>query len=369
MVKICKECLMPSTRPRVVFDENGVCNGCLNARDKKKIDWEARRLEFDGIREQLLDTDAPYHCLVPWSGGKDSSIVAYRLKFEFGLNPLLVTVSPLVPNAVGEHNREEMRKLGFDSLFIRPNQKIARYLARRFFIERGNPKAAWDSMVTAATVRTAVEQRIPAMFFAEHGESEYGGRVLSERHKRERDVAEFLEHLVGDDANNWIDDTVSERDLHWYLYPDMEEVERLGLVQYYFGYFFNWSVYENYKKISQVIDFQTAEGGRTDGTITNYDSLDDKIDDVYYYMQSIKFGFGRCMRDTSRMIQLGVMSREEALDAVRKYDGEFPSKYIDEALEYLGLTLPEFNDIVDRHRNAEIWERDGNAWRLSFEVA
>ena len=368
MIKTCTKCLMPNTRPRVVFNDNGVCNACINAEEKKEIDWGARKDELEKMISFYRNESAPYDCLVPWSGGKDSSMVAYRLKYDFGLNPLLVTTSPLIPNSVGEHNREEMRKAGFDSIFIRPNQKVARYLARRFFIERGNPKAAWDAGVTAATVRTAVAHKIPVMFFAEHGESEYGGRVLSEDHKRERDVAEFLEHLVGDDPNNWVDDMVSERDLHWYLYPDLDEVRDIGVRQFYFGYFFNWSIYDNYKFMANAIDFKLAEGGRTDGTFTNYDSLDDKIDDIYYYMQYIKFGFGRAVRDASRLIQLGVIDRKQALEYAHQYDGEFPSKYIDENLEYLGMTLGEFTDVVDKHRNLEIWEKSGGKWKLKFEI-
>ena len=76
--------------------------------EKKTIDWEARRREFLSLIEPYRSRDGRYDCVVPWSGGKDSSSIAWRLKFEFGLNPLLVTFSPLVLNEVGEHNRQAM---------------------------------------------------------------------------------------------------------------------------------------------------------------------------------------------------------------------------------------------------------------------
>ena len=85
-------------------------------------------------------------------------------------------------------------------------------------------------------------------------------------------------------------------------------------------------------------DFKENEIGRTEGTFTDFDSLDDKIDDLYYYMQYIKFGFGRASRDASRFIQNGEMSREDAVELVKKYDGEFPSRNIKEVLEYLRST-------------------------------
>ena len=362
----CKSCLMPSSRPRITFGPDGRCNGCWNAEAKHTVDWNQRRTDFLRLVDQHRPKQGAYDCVVPWSGGKDSSSIAHKLKFEFGLNPLLVTFSPLLPNDVGAQNREELLKLGFDHIMVRPNQRVARHLARRFFEERGNPKVAWDAGVNAAPVQVAARYGIPLVFYAEHGESEYGGRVLSEEHKSMRDLAEVLEHQIGDDPMNWVDDVVEERDLEPYLYPDLAEVERVGVKCMYFAYFFKWDVYENYLYIKDKIDFRLADNGRTDGTFTNYDSLDDKIDNLYYYLQFIKFGFGRTVRDASRLIQSGRMNRDEALALARRYDDEFPKTYGDEHLAYLDLTPERLTEIVDLHRNDEIWEFSGNRWSLRY---
>lgn len=364
-VRFCSRCLTPNSRPRVVFDADGICNACRNAEDKNRIDWVARREEFQALVSPLRCGDATkYDCIVPWSGGKDSSSIAYKLKFEFGLNPLLVTYAPMIPNEIGHHNREEMVKLGFDHLYFRANQKALRYLAKRFFIERGNPKVAWDAGINAVPVQVAVNYKIPVVFYAEHGESEYGGRVLSEEHRRTRDFTEVIENYVGDDPRNWVDDHISARELCPYVYPPSEDVAAVGVKAFYFGYFFRWSMYENYRFIREKIDFRTNQKGRTDGTFTNYDSLDDKIDNLYYYMQFIKFGFGRAVRDASRLIQNGHMTRVEGLEFARKYDDEFCYEHFDEVLAYLELTRSEFDTIVDRHRNSEIWTKDGSRWVL-----
>ncbi len=362
----CKKCLTPNSRPRVVFDAHGVCNACLNAEEKKKIDWDARRREFLEYVERYRPRSGPYDCIVPWSGGKDSSAIAHKLKFEFGLNPLLVTFSPLLPNELGIHNREEMLKLGFDHFMVRPNQKVARRLSRRFFIERGNPKVAWDAGINSIPVQVAVKFGIPLLFYAEHGESEYGGRVLSEEHRKVKDLTEILENQIGDDPQNWVDDEISERDLATYIYPDADAVAQAGVKAMYFSYFFKWSMYENYNYIRDKIDFKLDPKGRTDGTFTNFDSLDDKIDNLYYYMQYIKFGFGRTVRDASRLIQNGHITREEGYDLVCKYDDEYPQSFMDENLEYLGLSETEFQNLVDSHRNSEIWKFEGNQWKLRF---
>lgn len=364
MVKYCKTCLMPDTRPRIVFDDNGICNACHTAERKKSIDWDARRKEFLDLVEKYRARDGAYDCIVPWSGGKDSSAIAWRLKFEFGLNPLLVTFSPLMPNDIAVHNREAMIRLGYDHLMIRANQKVSRRLAKRFFTERGDPKIHWNAGVNAVPVQAAVNYRIPLIFYAEHGESEYGGRVLSEDHMKIRDFTEVLEHQIGDDPLNWMDDEIEDKDLAPYIYPDLDRVDEVGVKALYFGYFFRWSMLENWNFIKDKIPFETAEGGRTDGTFTNFDSLDDKIDNLYYHMQFIKFGFGRAVRDACRMIQNGQMTRAEGLDLVRKYDHEFPKMYHEEHLDYLGLTAAEFTEIVDKHRDPEIWDHAGNKWWL-----
>lgn len=355
---------MPDTRPRVVFDEDGMCNACRNAEQKKLIDWDERRREFDELVEPYRSTDGSWDCIVPWSGGKDSSSIAYRLKFEHGLNPLLVTFSPLLPNEVGMRNRETMLQLGFDHIFFRPDQRVHRRLARRFFVERGNPKVAWDAGINAIPVKLAVKLGIPLIFYAEHGESEYGGRVLSEESRKIRDITEVIEHQIGDDPRNWTDEEISDADLNPYLYPDPAEVERVGVKALYFAYFFRWSMLENFRFIREKMPFATHPGGRTPGTFTDFDSLDDKSDNLYYHLQYVKFGFGRAVRDACRMIQNDQMTREEGLELARKYDHEFPEEHLDAMLEYMSMDRDELVATIDLHRNPELWRQVEGEWEL-----
>jgi len=210
----------------------------------------------------------------------------------------------------------------------------------------------------------AVKFNIPLVFYAEHGESEYGGKVLSEEAKKLRDFTEVIEHQVGDDPRNWIDQEVVLHDLNPYIYPSQEEVVRVGVKALYYGYFFKWSSYENYLYVKDKYNFHTCKEGRTEGTFTNFDSLDDKSDNLYYYMQYIKFGFGRAVRDASRMIQNRQLTRAQGLNFSCKYDHEFPARYLNDMLEYLMLTREEFNELVDKHRNAELWQNENGQWQL-----
>ena len=113
--------------------------------------------------------------------------------------------------------------------------------------------------------------------------------------------------------------------------PSQEELDEI--LSHYFGYYFPWDIKDNLNYILKKIDFKLHPKGRTVGTFTDFDSLDDYIDDVYYYLQYIKYGFGRAIRDASRHIQLGYLSKE-ALEKIIKYDGEYPRDSIEKSLRY-----------------------------------
>lgn len=365
---ICKSCLMPSSRPRITFDENNICNACNYQNQKKKINWNERRLEFEELCNQYRSKDGKHDCIVPWSGGKDSSSIAYKLKYEFNMKPLLTTFSPLIPTKIGKKNRDLLIKKGFDNLLFKPNDKISKHLSKRFFIERGNPKVHWDAGINAFPVRVGLEKNIKLIFYAEHGESEYGGNILSDESDKIRNLEEVLENQIGDHPSNWEDEKISSNDLTPYIYPDEKELKNNQIKAYYFSYFFKWDVFENYKFVKNKYGFLENET-RISGTFQNYDSMDDMIDPLYYYMQYIKFGFGRALRDSSRLIQNKHLLRDEAIKLVKKYDGEYPEENLNEVLKFLNCSLIEFNEIIDKHRNKEIWSQKGNKFQLNFNIS
>ena len=355
------------------FDKDGVCNACNYSKIKKKINWKSRFKEFKKIVKQIKDYSykykLEYDCVVPWSGGKDSSSIALKLKNEYELKPLLVTFSPLIVNHIGSFNRELVLKKGFDTVFFQPNIYISKKLAKRFFLERGNPKVAWDAGINSIPLKIAIKFKIPFIFYAEHGESEYGGLVLDKNSTKIRNSREVIEHQIGDYPENWISDDISIADLNPYIYPNEKELKKNKIIPYYFSYFHQWSMFENYNYIKKEIpDFKENEYGRTEGTFTNFDSLDDKIDDLYYYMQFIKFGFGRATRDASRLIQNSHIDRKKAISYVKKFDGEFPKRNFKDVLKFLDISELTFYETVDKHRNLEIWKTKGNSWELKHTI-
>ena len=261
-----------------------------------------------------------------------------------------------------------MSDLGFDTILFKPKENISKLLSQRFFKERGNPKVAWDAGVNSFPMKIAIEYKIPYVFYAEHGESEYGGLMLNKESLKRRDLREVIEHQIGDFPQNWVNEKINLKDLAPYIYPENEEFDKFKVEALYFSYFFKWSMLENFEYIKKnVKKFKTIKD-RTDGTFTNFDSLDDKIDNIFYFFQFVKFGFGRATRDSCRMIQNKQMTRDEAIQKAKKYDNEFPHTDFEDVLNFLEIHQNQFDEIVNLHRNEEIWEIKNNVWNLKNTV-
>lgn len=330
------------------------------------MDWAALKTEFLEL-VRAKKRHPVYDCVVAFSGGKDSASIAWRLKHELGLNPLLACYGQLCWTDVGRRNFHRVADAGFDIMYWRTNQRVSRYLARRFIIERGHIKQGYDAAVQAVPLHTALSFGIPLVLFAEAGEATYGGNVLSPDHYRIRDRACMLENSIGDAAENWADAHVSEADLFPYILPDPTALDIGGIEAHYYAYYFPWDVAANAELMQAKIGFEGVEP-RSDGSPEGRDSIDDAVDGCDFWWMYLKFGFGRATRWCSRMIQLNRMTREQGLRLVRAYDGEFPEMYLPQVLDYVGMTRAEFIELADKHRQPELWEYKWGMWCPKFEV-
>jgi len=365
--KQCKNCFTPSSRPRIKFDNQGVCNACNFYKKQNKINYKKREKELADICNNHRSCDGSYDCIVPWSGGKDSSTIAYKLKYKYGMNPLLVTFAPLLQSNVGAINRNKFLDLGFDNIICNPNEQVSKYLSKRFFIERGDPKVHWTAGIKAFPIKEALEKNIKLIFYAENGECFYGGNVLHEDAEKRVHIEEIIENKIGDDPRNWEDDIINPENLNPYLLPEVEQVEKKRMEIYYFAYFEPWNIEDNFNFISKKMNFLVHKDGRSPGTFTNFDSLDDHVDQVYYYMQLLKFGFGRASRDASRLIQQSGYKFKDLKKKVEDYDLETPTSDIMKYCEFISISVDEFNSICDKHREKSIWYYKGNSWKLKNE--
>jgi hypothetical protein len=133
---------------------------------------------------------------------------------------------------------------------------------------------------------------------------------------------------------------------------------------HFFSYYNNWSPQENYYYAKENTGFESNPDGRSEGTYTKFASLDDKIDGQHYFTMYIKFGQGRAMNDANRDLRDGFITREEAVDLLNKYDGEFPKKYFQDVLDYMGITEERYWEVIDKARSPHLWEKVNGEWKL-----
>jgi len=379
-VRWCKRCVISNQRPRIIFNEEGVCSGCLNTDYKNnEVNWERREKELIKLLNKHRRKDGYWDVIVPSSGGKDSGIVAHQLRYKYGMNPLTVTWAPLSYTDIGWSNLQANIHSGFSNLLCTPNGQLQRKLARLCFEELGDAFHVFVLGQISYPFQLAVKLGIKLVFYGENGEAEYAGdpefadkpfKPASEwvkQHFKGVTFKELLEYgLKHKDYLNESD--YCESDLIFYEPPSMDELERNGIDgKYFFSYYHKWTPQENYYYCVENTGFK-PNPERNEGTYSKYASLDDKMDGFHYYLRYIKFGLGRCMEDAGHEIRDGHITRDEGIALMKRYEGEFPNKYFMDFLEYLDITEEYFWEVVDSWRAQNLWEKVDGRWNLIHPI-
>lgn len=369
-IRFCKKCTISNQRPRIVFDEEGICSACHFAEFKKnKIDWGKREEELVALLAKHKRNDGSYDVLVPCSGGKDASYIAHELKHRYGMNPLTVTWAPHLYTEIGWQNLHNMTRVGdLANVLGTPPGKTHKKLTKLAFEILGDPFQPFIYGQTNFPLQIAVRYQIPLIMYGENGEVEYGGDMKNAfsptRNYKTDHVKHYFSGLAPEDFVKY---GISEKDLVPYLAPSNEELEKLGTELHFYGYYKKWVPQENYYYCVENTGFQ-ANPVRSEGTYSKYASLDDKIDGYHYYLSYIKFGLGRCTNDTAHEIRDGHLIREEGVALVKKFDGEFPQKNFNTFLEYCDITEEYFWEVVNSWRSPHLWEKANDEWKLKYKV-
>lgn len=364
-MKICKNCLMPETRPRIKFTSDQICSACEWAEIKKQIDWESRRNEFRKLCDEIRGK-SQWDCIVPVSGGKDSTYVADKMKNEYGLNVLTVTITPPLETNIIQNNLEKFLKKGFDNIKVTPNPEITGEISRRCFIEQGRPLNGWTSCVQSVMFRFATYFRIPLVMFGEEGETEYGG-TTEMRYKPYYDVNYAIKvYTEGNDPGRYRD-LYSEEQLNLWRYPDVEDMRAADFKVGHWSYFENWDPYDHWIFARDHYGMIKSDRRNT-GTYSDFGQIDTPLYILHTYLMYLKFGFGRCLQDACIDIRAGRISREEAIGYVNKYDGESIDEYMPVFLDYFKMSEEEFRDVLKRHMNSKLFDWNDGRIKKKFTI-
>lgn len=381
MIRYCKHCIMPETKPDLHIDDEGVCNACRSYEGRKEIDWKVRKGELLPILERYRSKDGSnYDCIVPVSGGKDSHYQVITM-LELGMTPLCVTSSTDKLSEIGRYNIENLKRLGVDYIEVTTNPVVRRKINYLALTEIGD--ISWPEHVTIFTipVRIAVQMQIPLIVWGENSQNEYGGPAgAAENNTLTRRWLEEFGGLLGLRVSDLVrQNIVRQQDLVQYTYPTDDDLQRVGVTGIFLGYYVPWDGYHN-ALVAQAHGFRTYHRA-VEGSLVNYENLDNCQTGIHDYFKFLKFAFGRATDLACMHVRRGRITRQEAIQLVKLHDGKFPWVYLgcplEEILNEIDMSLDEFIKVCDRFTNKKLFvcdsrgnlikDKDGNLTKINYD--
>jgi N-acetyl sugar amidotransferase len=344
---------MPDTRPGLTLNEDGVCQACVRHENRKNINWDQRYQELKDLcnKHRNAVKNSHYDCVIPVSGGKDSTYQVKVMKEDMGMNPLLVNVSNFSWTWQGKNNYENMLET-FDceciSLDLSP--ATAKKMFRYSFEEYGSPTWYWDRAVYTYPLWIAKNFGVPLVVYGENVSYEYGGPNAV-------DSPSAKEQLVNRVANEYTEPDFVEagvpKSRRFMINPPSLD----GLEPVYLGYYVPWSGSRN-RAVAEAYGFQ---GGHIrDGYIETYDQIDAIGYLVHCWMKYPKYGHARATDVASYWIRDGLISRKRGMKLVEEHDYKLDRQIMYDFCQFCGYTETEFWDIVRKFDNYDAVEKNRN---------
>lgn len=361
-MKYCRKCVLPDTRPNLKFDPEGVCSACRHHELRLQVNWDTREQVFKELIDSVTDSTSGYNCLIPVSGGKDSTWQVLKC-LEYGLRPLTLSWRPPGRTTLGERNLRNLVGQGVDHLDYTINPTVERSFTHAAFVERGIPGLPMHMAIYNIPLRVALAFGIPLVVWGENSAVEYGdgdderdGSLLTDEWLTKYGVTD------GTRLQDWVSGELSEEDLTAYAGPMPSELERHGIRGIFLGHYFRWDPQETLA-IAKASGFEVSEEGPLVG-IYNFADIDDAYLAVHHWIKWYKFGFTRTFDNLSLEIRNRRVSRQEAIEVLRISGDEMPVTAIEQFCGYLQIDEEQFSRVCERFRNPEVWKLTGDVWSI-----
>lgn len=356
LLKYCTKCLYPNTKPDLYFNEQGICSACTAFEQRKSINWSEREQQFKKLVEYFKFMKNQYDCVIPVSGGKDSTWQVIKA-LEYGLRPLAVTATTDHLSDIGHANLTNIGRLGVDHIMVNTNSKVRRKINAHTLREIGDISWAEHVTIFSIPIRIALQFNIPLVLYGENPQNEYGGPddTAQRATKLDQRWLEEFGGLNGLRVSDIIDQGLAnENDMHLYRYPSLTAKTTSAL---WLGQFFEWNGASNAVIASQN-GFKCWHGP-VEGVGYSYENLDNLQTGIHDYFKWIKFGFGRATDLVCNHIRRGNVTRNEGKEIILDWDGQWPSTYLgaslEEILEPLEITIEEFIKICNNFTNTKLF--------------
>lgn len=348
-LRYCVRCCMPATAEELSFDKMGICQPCNSAEQKIHIDWVKREGKLKEILQRHRSKDGSnYDCLVPISGGKDSTFQLYVLTQVYKLRPLAVTFNHNWYSETGKYNLQNaLEAFDVDHIMFTPRRSVINKLARKSLHMIGD--ACWHchAGVGAFPLQIAVRYKIPLIVWGESVSENDGRATYKKPIPYDRDY--FTKISAKFYAEDMVNDEISLLDVYPYRLPSLEEIGRAGITGIHLGDYIFW---DDERQTEFVRDFFGWKEGVVEGTYKKYKSVECKMAGVHDYSKFIKRGYGRGTDHASQDVRAGLLTREEGFELARKYDTKRPQA-LDHYLKITGYSEAEFERILKKKREGK----------------
>ncbi|HKO45935.1 MAG TPA: N-acetyl sugar amidotransferase [Pyrinomonadaceae bacterium] len=342
----CVRCCMPESNEGIKFDEMGICQACQSAEQKIHIDWTERERELRKLLDYHKSLNNDYDCLVPISGGKDSTFQLHVITKVYGMRPLAVTFSHNWFSETGKYNLQNaIEKFNVDHIMFTPNRALVNKLARESLFQIGD--ACWHchSGVGAFPLQVAVKYKIPLLIWGE-SIADMSGRATHYDPVLKFDRDYFTKVSAKVYPEGMVSDKITLRELAPFRLPSYEEVEELGVIGIHLGDYLFWDDERQMEFVRDVYDWRED---KVEGTYKRYKSVECRMAGVHDYTKFLKRGFGRGTDHASIDVRAGLLTRDEAFELAKKHDSERPEA-LDFYLQITGFTEEEFEAVLREHR-------------------
>jgi N-acetyl sugar amidotransferase len=368
-MKYCKKCVMPSTRPGITFNEEGVCSACQQIERRKSIDWDARWKEFEKICDKYRGmNNGGYDCAIAVSGGKDSHWQVYLMKEVMHMNPILFSVEDNFPmTEAGIHNLKNIsEEFSCNIISLKPDRKVQKKLMRYMFEKYGKPTWYIDRLIYTYPLLMASKFNTPLLVYGENVSYEYGGADSKETYSAREQLNNGVASGISE-AELIQNAGIKEQDLVLTRAPKQGELDKLDPI--YISYFSEWNSVANAEFAKKHGFHDLSHEWNRSHHVEDFDQVDSRAYLIHPWLKYPKFGHATATDYTSRFIRYGMMTREEAVQLVKEKDHNVDPLAVRDFCEFCGYTETEFWNIVDGLYNKELFEKDkfGN-WRLKHPV-
>lgn len=373
IMKYCRKCIQPNTRPNTIFTDDGICPACNYFEKLEEVDWQERTEILLEIAKNFPKSNRhDFDCIIGVSGGKDSVRQAVFVRDKLGLNPLLACLSypPQQVTQRGTDNISTLINLGFDCVVSNPAPETWRKLMRYSFDKFTNWSKSTELALFSSVPQLAIQYDIPLVLWGENPGLQLGDmKTLGKTGYDGNNLRNM--NTLGGGGLEWIENMYEDLgDLIPYRYPDKKEFDKARIQIVYLGWFLgDWSLVKNASySCLDGLEIRKDKVENT-GDLYGVTALDDDWVTLNQMIKYYKYGFGRVTDYVNEGIRNDDMTREEGIELVEKYDDSCSDNYIESFCDYIDITIEQFWRRVKQNVNLDLFTISSNGKiRKKFKV-